>query len=142
MKNIFAGIVVLCMGLSVNGQQKMQIKLCDKMEEFKDGAQFSIVTDHDTLVVPQLDKTKFVNPLNMSGTGGSYDKSDTSRVTLIIENYKYRYAIQVDRQDIFCGYLGVCAEPAKHNKKLSRWSYQNCQSLSLVGYTQLEKKKR
>ncbi len=142
MKKITLSTLVVLTTFIGYSQQKVQIKLCTEMAEFKDGLQFSVVTENDTLLVPQLGETKFVNPLNLAGNAGSMDKSDTSRVTLIIENYKYRYSFPIGKQDLFCGYLGICTEQAKYNKKLTQWSYINCQSLKSIGFAEKEKKSR
>lgn len=142
MRNGVVAIVGLFVSLGISAQQKVQIKLCEEMVEFKEGAHYSVVADLDTMTVPQLGETKFVNPLNIAGSNGAYDKSDTSTVTLIIENYHYRYSMQIDRKDLFCGYLGICTEQAKYNKKLTRYTYMNCESLKNMGYAELVRKKR
>ncbi|MES2627596.1 MAG: hypothetical protein V4616_01385 [Bacteroidota bacterium] len=136
-------MIVICAIAAVApafSQQKVQIKLCEQMEEFQSDARFSVVSGKDTLAVPKLGESKFINPLNLKGGGGEFDKNDTSSVTLIIENYKYRMALLVDRKDLFCGYLSICQEKARYNKKLTMWSYINCQSLRNIGYCEMVKK--
>lgn len=142
MKGLITAVVVLVLTGSGFCQQKVQIRLCEELKEFKDDARFSVVQDHDTLTFPQLGDTKYVNPLNLKGTGGEYDKADTSAVMLIIENYKYSVTFPIDRKDLFCGYLGICREPAKFNKKLTVWNYTNCKSFRSIEYAELVRKKR
>lgn len=123
-------------------QQVIEITFCNEMKKGSVGNMIvlSLIQGRDTLSFPSLGNNKFINPLQLCGEPITYDRQDTTKATILLENCKYEYVFEIDNRDLYCPYLEFCLDGKRHPNGSYVWSYLNCQAIGTAGVTKRTKK--
>lgn len=124
-------------------QQVIEILMCDEMidDDFEKLIKISLISKGDTLSFPELGRNRYVYPLRPCHEPIlNYDRGDASLDTLLLENSKYSYFLDIYRRDLHCERIELCIEDEKNQFGESKWKYQNCVSMTSAGFVKPQTK--
>lgn len=136
-------IILLTFNQNVNAQQIIEFTFCKEMTDnyYERLIRISVIQETDTLSFPSIGKNRFLNPLHLCQEPiVRYDRSDSTKVKILVENAKYLYIFEIDRRDLYCPELEMCIEDKRNREGYYKWRYLNCASIWSASFTKRIKK--
>jgi hypothetical protein len=121
----------LCVG-KTNAQKTLEIVFCDQKctADVTENIQVSIVNNQDTLIIPKVGKTSYLNPIDFY----TLDLDPQKKSLILVENSKCTFPLHVPNYALSqCPEIEICIT-CERSKKQYRYYFYVCGSTAVSGF--------